>query len=146
MAQDHCRRRTRAVSDRAVADELEVRNVIARLAQLADDGDLDEYVSLFTADAEWLIPGNHRIGHDVIRSGAVERREQGVTGPGSGTRHVISTISVVVAGDEATAKSYYQYYGDTATKPTLRMMGHYQDRFVRTPDGWKLARREAFPG
>ena len=86
------------MSDRAVADELEVRNVIARLAQLADDGDLDEYVSLFTADTEWLIPGNHRIGHDVIRSGAVERREQGVTGPGSGTRHVISTISVVVAG------------------------------------------------
>jgi len=35
-----------------------IRTVLARIAQLADTGDLDEYVTLFTDDAVWAMPDN----------------------------------------------------------------------------------------
>ena len=44
------------------AAELEIRNILARLAQLADSGDTDEYVSLLTDDIVWAMPANPAIG------------------------------------------------------------------------------------
>ena len=46
-----------------------------------------------------------RVGHDEIREGAVERRASGTAGPGSHSRHVITTSAVSVAGDQATAEA-----------------------------------------
>jgi 3-phenylpropionate/cinnamic acid dioxygenase small subunit len=126
-----------------IVDELEIRNLIARLAHLADIGDLDEYVSLFTEDASWEMPGSPRRGQADIMAGARERRAVGTTGPGSNTRHVISTLAVCVNGaDEASSDSYWLFYGDTTTTPTVSLMGRYHDTLQRTPAGWKLARRE----
>src|SRR5690606_36925086 len=126
-----------------VADELEIRNVVARLAQLADDGDLDEYLSLFTEDAEWQMPGAPRRGHADILAGARERRSTGTAGPASNTRHVITTLAVRVDGTStATSDSYFLFLADTNAAPTLRLIGQYHDTFVRRSDGWRLARRE----
>jgi uncharacterized protein (TIGR02246 family) len=125
------------------ADELEIRNVIARLALLADMGDLDEYASLFTEDAEWNMPGGPKNGRADIHAGAVDRRAAGGVGPGTNTRHVVGTVAVkAVDDDTATAEAYFQFYVDSATAPALRLFGHYDDTFRRTPDGWKLARRQ----
>lgn len=126
-----------------VADELEIRNRVARLAQLADMGDLNEYVSLFTDDASWEMPGAPRRGQADIMAGAQDRRSSGTTGPGSNTRHVISTLSVQTDGsDEAVADSYWLFYGSTTSSPTVQLMGHYHDTWRRLADGWRLARRE----
>ena len=65
-----------SIGDRAAA-ELEIRNVLARLAELADSGDTDEYVSLLTDDIVWAMPpnpsiglaGSERRGHDEIADG-----------------------------------------------------------------------------
>jgi uncharacterized protein (TIGR02246 family) len=125
------------------AAELKIRNVIARLALLADQGDLDEYVDQFTEDSLWGFPGGSRQGRDDIRAGAEERRAGGVTGPGSNTRHVITTVSVHIDGeDTATADSYFLFYQHTTTAPTLFNMGHYHDTFTRQDDVWRLARRD----
>jgi uncharacterized protein (TIGR02246 family) len=125
------------------AAELKIRNVIARLALLADQGDLDEYVDQFTEDSLWGFPGGSRQGRNDIRAGAEERRAGGVTGPGSNTRHVITTVSVHVDGDDtATADSYFLFYQNTTTAPTLFNMGHYHDTFTRQGDVWRLARRD----
>jgi 3-phenylpropionate/cinnamic acid dioxygenase small subunit len=131
-----------AVTPRLI-DELEVRNLVARLAHLADMGDLDEYVSLFTDDASWEMPGAPRRGHADIMAGAKERRAAGTTGPGSNTRHVISTLAVHTDGsDVASSDSYWLFFGNTTSAPAVQLMGHYHDTMRRTPDGWKLARRE----
>ena len=127
---------------RRVADELEIRNVVARLAQLADTGEIDAYVDLFTEDAVWDMPGSPRRGRDDIRAGALERRRGGTAGPGSDTRHVISTVAVTAdGGDTATAESYWLFYGDSAATPKLQLLGSYRDTFRRTPQGGKLAHR-----
>lgn len=128
---------------RRLADELAIRNVIARLAHLADDAlGLDEYVALFTEDATWELPGAARTGRSDIAAGAVERRSEGLSGPGSGTKHVISTVAVRSDGsDVATATSYFEYYADTTTAPRVTHIGRYDDTFVREPGGWRLQRR-----
>jgi uncharacterized protein (TIGR02246 family) len=125
----------------AAEDELAVRNLIARVARLADGDDVEAYVDLFTPDASWEMPGAMRRGHDDIRAGSIARRESGQIGPGAATRHVVGTSVVTVDGDMAHAESTFQFFVDTTTTPTLSMIGTYQDHFVRTDAGWKLARR-----
>jgi uncharacterized protein (TIGR02246 family) len=126
----------------SVADELAVRNLVARLSRNADIGDIDTYMSSFAPDAEWNLPGAPVRGVDAIRAGLIERRATGAVGPGSNTRHMVSTVTVDVDGDTATSESYFQYLSDTTTNPTLRLVGYYRDVFVRTSAGWRLAKRD----
>ena len=130
----------------AADDELAVRNVVARLALYADGPDVDAYVDLFTADAVWEMPGAPRRGHAEIRAGSEERRAAGQIGPGSNTRHVVSTVAVTVDGDRAVADSSWQFYVDTAASPRLQLMGTYHDELVRVGPDWKLARRQITVG
>jgi uncharacterized protein (TIGR02246 family) len=131
-----------AVSARIEA-ELQIRNVIARIAILADQGDLDEYADQFTEDAVWAFPSAPRHGRADIRAGAEARRVEGTTGPGTATRHVISTVAVQVdQSDRATADSYFVFLQNTTTSPTIFNMGAYHDSFVRDGQSWRLARRE----
>ncbi|MBU6216626.1 MAG: nuclear transport factor 2 family protein [Acidobacteria bacterium] len=129
------------MSVRGVQDELAIRDLVARLARHADADDVDGYVALFTHDASWEMPGAERRGHDDIRAGAVERRAAGVVGPGTHTRHVVGTVTVDLDGDRARAASTWQFWVDTATAPRPALMGTYDDTFVRTSAGWRLARR-----
>lgn len=126
------------------ADELEVRSLIARLAQYADGlGSVDEYAELFTIDAEWLMPGAPRHGREDIRAGSHERRATGTVGPGSNSRHVITTMAVSFADDDtAVVDSYWLFYVDTHEAPRLTLMGHYHDTVIRTDGGWRMHRRE----
>ena len=102
---------TDTLTAQRLVDELDIRNLVARLAQLADMGDLNEYVSLFTEDATWEMPGAPRRGQVDIMAGAEDRRSSGTTGPGSNTRHVISTLSVQSDGsDEAISDCYWLFY------------------------------------
>jgi ketosteroid isomerase-like protein len=131
-------------NSRDVADELAIRNIIARLAQLADMGDLADYLTLWTEDASWEMPGAPaRKGHADILQGAQERRASGTQGPGTATRHVVTTLAVQLGGgDTATGDSYFLYVADTTTSPRLGRIGHYHDTFRRTGGGWKMARRQ----
>jgi len=130
-----------------VLDELEIRNLIARVAQLADYGDVEEYASLFTADGTWEFPGAPRRGRADILAGARERRSQSVTGPGSATRHIIASVAVRVEdATTATADSYFQFWRDTTTTPALLNMGHYHDVLRREDGAWRIARREITVG
>ena len=124
-----------------MSDDAAIRNVVARLAILADGGDLEEYVDLFTDDARWDMPGGELQGRENLLAGAIERRAAGTVGPGSNTRHVITTQAVAVDADEAASDSYFQFWVNTATEPSIALFGTYQDRLVRTNNGWKLAHR-----
>ena len=123
-------------------DELAVRNLVALIAQYADGPDIDAYVALFTPDAVWDMPGAPRQGHAEIRAGSEERRAAGQIGPGSNTRHAVSTMAVQVHNDHAVADSVWQFYVDTNTTPRLQLIGTYHDELRRVGDEWKLAHRQ----
>lgn len=122
-------------------DDVAIRNLIARIAQFADTGEAEEYMQCFTPDARWEMPGAPRRGRADILAGSRARRESGEIGPGSATRHVVGTIVVEVDGDAARARSYFQFFAQTTTRPQLRLLGHYDDQFVRSSDGWLLDHR-----
>jgi 3-phenylpropionate/cinnamic acid dioxygenase small subunit len=130
-----------------VADELEIRNVIHRLAQLADEGTLEDYAALFTDDAVWdagAAFGVRRGKADIIAGGR-ERRAKGLAGPGTHKRHVITTTAVQVEGERARARSYMLFYVDCDSSPRVGVVTVYQDEFRHSASGWKLAHRSIEP-
>jgi 3-phenylpropionate/cinnamic acid dioxygenase small subunit len=146
---------------RRVVDELEIRNTVARLSHLADsahDQDVDEYLDIYLEDGAWapmLPPGAtpsaqslERRGRDQIRDGVLERRRAGLQGPGSHSKHFVTTTMVTFrSDDEAVSRSNFIVYNDTDVRPpTVYSVGEYRDYFARSSDGWRLARRELYPG
>ncbi len=129
---------------RRIADEQQVRNLLARMGHLADDGELDEYMDQFTEDAVWdggPVFGR-RQGQEAILEGARERRASGTSGPGAHTRHVLTTTEVQVNGDTARSKSVFMFYVGIDAEPKVQVVGVYEDECRRTPQGWKLAHRK----
>lgn len=125
-----------------IADELAIRNLIAKLAHLADDGDLDDYIQCFTNDARWGGAGQEwRTGHSEILAGAKERRAGGIVGPGSGSRHVVTTSWLDIDGEQATARTVFHFYMGLDSEPKLVAMGVYQDVFKRDEQQWRLSER-----
>jgi hypothetical protein len=138
--------------------ESEIRNVVARLAHLADDGDIDEYLSLLAEDASWGTTGRPvRQGHADLRARVLEDRASGVQGPGAASRHLNTTLWVEVDDeDHAHAESYFLYITnanggspgstDRESAPVLQLTGRYRDTFVRVGGRWKLQTRRILTG
>jgi 3-phenylpropionate/cinnamic acid dioxygenase small subunit len=132
-----------------VSAELEIRGLLARLAQLSDSGEVDTYVTLFTEDAVWELSESPRSGlaastqrgRDAIGEGARERLRARANRPGVQTMHFIATTAVEVKGEAATAVSYFQFVASGPTGLGLQNAGHYDDTFHKTDYGWKLAHR-----
>ena len=138
------------MGDHADADAA-IRSLLARIAQLADSGDLDEYISQFTDDAVWAMPANPlmgmeastRRGHEEILAGVRERRGRGSAGPGHRTPATSSRpprSRSRATGTQRRGRTTSSSV-DTTTTPTLRTMGQYDDVFVRHDRGWQLAHR-----
>lgn len=133
----------------------EIQDMLARIAQLADDGTVEEYLEHFTADAIWESQPNPvtgmaaqmRQGIALIEEGVRERRAGGVQGPGTSSRHVITTVAVSLDSEtEASSTAYWLFFRDTTTEPRLAGVGRYDDTH-RLEDGrWKLAHRRITAG
>ncbi|MGE0877715.1 MAG: nuclear transport factor 2 family protein [Acidimicrobiia bacterium] len=134
----------------ALADELAVRNLLARIAHAADvstDEELEsDYLPLYTDDAVWDLAGTEQVGRAAILAAARARRATGTQGPGTNTKHILTTSAVEVDGDEATHVGCYMMLADTRSQPRIMSTGTYRDTLKRTPDGWKMARRQILPG
>lgn len=124
-----------------LADELAIRNLITRMAHIVDRGAVEDYAPLLAADARWIMPtGDPAVGPEAIMDGVRARRAAGTAGPGSGTRHMITTTCVEVDGDSAQSWSYWIYL-TAGLEPRLLMNGLYTDTFRRSGDGWVFAQR-----
>lgn len=140
-----------------LVDELAIRNLLAELTHLMDTGseeDLERYIALFTEDATWTVippgggPPRERKGREDILANVRHLRSAGIQGPDSGTKHALDTIVVsFTAPDTAVVRCNWQYFKECSSKaPVLASVGQYLSTFARTPDGWKLARRELTTG
>lgn len=133
----------------------EIHQALARLAHLADDGEVADYLDLFAEDAVWETPevtatgtkADRRAGRADIGDGVIARRAHGIQGPGSATRHLVHTIEVT-DGTDGTASSvaYWAFYRSTTSTAVLAGLGRYDDEWKLTPAGWKLARRKVTLG
>ena len=136
-----------------VADELEIRNLIAQIFHLSDFApDLTEYLECFTEDAVWetareaASAGAHTssrlVGRAALERDRTQVRADRHQGPGTHTWHVITNLVVRVGDDDtAEADSYYVWIVEADVAPRVAAIGRYQDQFRRTDTGWKLAHR-----
>jgi 3-phenylpropionate/cinnamic acid dioxygenase small subunit len=132
-----------------------IHQALARLAHLADDGEVTDYLDLFTEDAVWEVPeiaatgiGADRLaGRAAIGESVRARRASGIQGPGSSTRHVVHTIEVTTCRDStATSVAYWAFYRSTTTAPELAGVGRYDDTWKLAGTDWKLVHRRITVG
>src|SRR5262245_17120095 len=130
----------------SIADEIEIRNLVSRLAVYADGNDVDGYLTLLTEDAEWhtrMHKGDQPPikGHSALKAGALKRRADGVQGAGSQLRHLVTTLAIDVKGDTATGQCYLLTVRKSDQTPVSDALAVYEDEYRKTKDGWKLAKR-----
>ena len=121
-----------------LADERTIRRLMARYFHLVDDGAFDELAALWTDDAELVLRGETATGPAAIVAVIAGRQTPELRGLHMGANAIID-----VDGDTARAVSDFVFMRrEGGPDPIVKFIGRYIDRFVRTPDGWRLRRRE----
>jgi uncharacterized protein (TIGR02246 family) len=114
-------------------------NLVYAYAYNRDNFNADAFADLFTADASLTVVGTTWVGKDDIR-----QRIEGLKN-GSTIRHEMSTILITpIDADHARGVSYATIWSAPAGETSVSgfaLMGEYHDDFVRTAEGWKIAKR-----
>jgi hypothetical protein len=122
------------------ADKEQIAEVLIRYATGIDFKDWALLRTCWTedVDVDYGEVGRYS-GADAI-TGLMEQLHSGM-GP---TYHRLTNFAIAVDGDRATARSYVhavlQAIPDDAAS-WVEALGHYDDEFARTSDGWRIARR-----
>ncbi len=133
--------------DRMLAEQA-CRDLVAKAAVFTDAQAHEEFAALFTEDGVLVRPGAEPLhGRTAIIESYRSRP------PGRITRHLISNTVVALESDTAAHGTscvlLWSGLGSDDAGPFGRpaqarqVVGEFEDRFVRTPDGWRIARREA---
>lgn len=121
-------------------DEFFVQQTLNSYSDAASRLDVDQLLSLYLPDAVWEIPFlNLKFeGHDAIRAGVIATTEM--------MDYVVQLNApaiINIEGDTATTRSViHECEKYTGRDEALEVFGIYSDTLVKTPDGWKFARRE----
>lgn len=110
-----------------------------------DFREYDKFVELFSEDA-LLNAGGELVGKDTIRKAMSKRSDK------LRSRHVVTNLIVdVIDEDHAEGVIYltlYREVSEEARDPSNVLglqgpagVGHYTDKYVRTPEGWRFASR-----
>ena len=124
-----------------LVDRREIDDVLYRYAQALDSRDWDLLRSCFTDDAvaDFLDLGGVNEGPEAI----VALCRQALEGLDA-SQHLIGTPLATIDGDRATATCYLQaqhvFQGAPGGDHYL-VAGTYEDRLIRTPDGWRIEHR-----
>ena len=120
-----------------------IRHIQIRYAWSLDNQNWDALKEIFLPDAVADLRGEVFEGLEAIVAKCASSIE-----PLDGVQHMNGTHWAQVNGDEAIAGCYFiatKYIADTPGGNTYSIGGKYIDQMVRTPDGWRIARRELVP-
>jgi uncharacterized protein (TIGR02246 family) len=128
--------------------EQDCRDLVLRAAAKADANDPGGLADLFAEDAVLARPNAQPLhGREAIRKAYEQRPAERIT------RHLVTNIVVEVESPtSARALSYVLLWaGSTSDTPgpqgrpaqPRQVVGEFDDRFSLTPQGWRIARREA---
>jgi uncharacterized protein (TIGR02246 family) len=123
----------------------ECQRILTKFCLFNDRKQSDDLANLFTPDGVWLRLGKSLTGRENI-SKAMEAR------PATALHlHLLSNVFVMVTdADQAEVTSYKSIYydaaGESLDKPIPlngpKWVSVYTDKFVRTDEGWRIARME----
>ena len=111
-----------------------IRDLLARYTYNGDRGRLEELAACFVPEGVLDYPGASPAGPDAIKASL----SSGTRDPRlTFVRHHITNPLIAVDGDRATARSYFAVHSNLG----LDHSGTYDDRLVRTLEGWRFAHR-----
>ena len=117
-----------------------IRELMAAYAQALDACRFADVAACFAPDGEWTTDYGAARGPAEIE--AFIRGIVPVKGEGPQRKHYITNIIVAVDGDTASAVSDYLIVRESENGLIPVMGGTYRDKFVKTPAGWRFARKE----
>ncbi len=123
----------------STTDHLAIVAVAVAYTWALDTKQLDDLRSVFLPDATALLRGVECRGVDAIIErigGAILRLDR--------TQHLVGNHQVSIDGDTATHRCHLQsqhVLAGTEGGDNYIVGGFYEDRLVRTADGWRIAHR-----
>jgi len=121
-------------------DRAAVIDTVNRYATALDSRDWDLLDEVFTPDAVGDFGAGPLTGRDALRD--LVRRTVGRGGP---SQHLLANHRVDLGSDTARCVCQVRAFS-AGTGPSVgksyELLGEYRDQLVRTPDGWRIARRE----
>lgn len=127
-----------------LVDQDEIARVLFDYANFLDLNDPEPLLTLFTPDCHIAYGPEHGAdGVEAYRETLISDRF-GIGAFFAGTSHHVSNVVIDFAdGDTANVRSVlYAWHRYNRERPDGVVMGQYHDILVRTPDGWKIKRRE----
>jgi ketosteroid isomerase-like protein len=122
-------------------DERDIVAVALRYCRALDTKDWDALRDVFAPDAVGdLAASTPQVGVDAI----IARVSQALRHLDD-SQHLVGNHEVVVDGDTATHRCYLQAQHvrkAAVSGPNYLVGGRYEDRFVRTDAGWRIAHRQ----
>jgi ketosteroid isomerase-like protein len=123
------------------ADIEAIRDLPTLYAKSLDRRDYAALKRVFTPDATGVYAHGSFHGPDALS--AYFERVLSQCGP---TQHLLGSMDIRVNGETATASTYLQAI-HIGSKPgfegkRMTFWGEYRDELVRTPQGWRIRRRE----
>ena len=117
-----------------INDRIEILDLLARYTYSGDCGRIDALAACFAEEGILEFPGGEGTGP----AGVASALSGGTRNPAiSFVRHHVTLPLIELDGDHATARSYFAVTSDNGPDHS----GTYDDRLVRTPDGWRFAHR-----
>src|SRR5690348_16111029 len=135
-----------AAKVRALEDQVEIMQLVAQYGPAVDSGSGEATAALWTEDGVFdAVPHLRMRGRDDIIAMVGGDGHQGLLSSGCG--HVLTVPHIVVDGDEATGRSYaLQIRWDAgAGRFWVFRVSANTWRWVRTPQGWRIAERTNAP-
>jgi ketosteroid isomerase-like protein len=130
---------------RRLEDAEQIRQLNLEYRRHLDARDLDGYGRLFAEDGEWLGGTGYGQGPAGITAMLKERLPGNPAPPGATSWHLVTESGIDVRGDRATGTVTWALIqrGDGDT-PLMRLLGHYDDVYVREGGRWRYRRRIAY--
>jgi uncharacterized protein (TIGR02246 family) len=123
-----------------VADRIDLRALVDAYAVAVDARDRERFVGLFLPDAVMAMGPRELEGHEGVVK-AIDMLDKHY--PRS--MHFVGNHDVTLDGDHATGLVYCLAHHISTRDEGSRdrfVAVHYDDRYVRTDDGWRFARRD----
>jgi SnoaL-like domain len=136
----------------ALEDEREILRTLYQYGHTLDRGPEDEFVDCFTENSVFEggqprseVPDGFLAGRRFEGREAMRKFFRGHSHlPEFYHQHLALEPRVTLAGEEATVVSYLVRLDDHEEGPYIRVLGRYQDTFVRCRDGrWRIRERRA---
>lgn len=123
-------------------DFAEIQQLYARYAWTLDEKRYEDWLECFTEDAVVEGPtfGRHSGREELRHFLAKYKAESGMFQ----VRHVVSTVTAEIEGDNATGACYVLHYRTYRGRTELSSIGGFRDRLRRVNGRWRFAERQAF--